>query len=66
MIYNITEIIKQNEQLKKDNEILRKCVLSKLLTWNTEITRLNFRIEQLENEVKLLKHKNACLTLFVR
>lgn len=63
---NINELVKENEQLVMQNEILRKKILSMILSDNTEITRLNFKIEQLEKKIKRLVTENARLSLYVK
>lgn len=63
---NINELVKENEQLVMQNEILRKKILSMILSDNTEITRLNFKVEQLEKKIKRLVTENARLSLYVK
>ena len=63
---NINELVKENEQLVMQNEILRKRILSMILSDNTEITRLNFKVEQLEKKIKRLVTENARLSLYVK
>ena len=63
---NINELVKKNEQLVMQNEILRKKILSMILSDNTEITRLNFKVEQLEKKIKRLVTENARLSLYVK
>lgn len=63
---NINELVKENEQLVMENEILRKRILSMILSDNTEITRLNFEVEQLEKKIKRLVAENARLSLYVK
>ena len=63
---NINELVKENEQLVMQNEILRKRILSMILSDNTEITRLNFKVEQLEKKIKRLVAENSLLSLYVK
>lgn len=63
---NINELVKENEQLVMQNEILRKKILSMILSDNTEITRLNFKVVQLEKKIKRLVTENARLSLYVK
>lgn len=54
------------KQLEEENIRLKKQILSKLLSDNTEITRLNFKLEQLEKENISLKQRNSYLSLMVK
>ena len=63
---NINELVKENEQLVMQNEILRKKIVSMILSDNTEITKLNFKVEQLEKKIKRLVTENARLSLYVK
>lgn len=63
MKINQLEYIKQ---LEEENIRLKKQILSKLLSDNTEITRLNFKLEQLEKENISLKQRNSYLSLMVK
>ena len=54
------------KQLEEENIRLKKQILSKLLSDNTEITRLNFKLEQLEKENISLKQRNSYLSLIVK
>ncbi len=56
----INEFIEKEEyikQLEKENSLLKNRILSNALNENTEIVRLNFKIESLENEKLLLKNE---------
>lgn len=50
-------------QLEDENKLLKKHLLPKILSDNTEIDRLNFKISLLEKEIADLKRKNAHLLL---
>lgn len=52
------------KQLEKENKLLKEKLLSSILNDNSEITRLNFKIDILEKTIEDLKHKNAHLILF--
>ena len=54
------------KQLEEENIRLKKQILSKLLSDNTEIARLNFKLEQLEKENISLKQRNSYLSLIVK
>lgn len=62
-ILNYNEIIKRNEQLEKENKQLKDRLIQKFLDENTTENYYNFRIEELEKEIKKLKQKNAYLTI---
>lgn len=49
--------LKQIKQLKEENRLLKYRILSKMLSDNTEITRLNLKIVQLEKSVEYWKDK---------
>ena len=57
------ELEEKNKRLEQENMSLRNKLLSKLLSDNIEVTRLEFKIKELEKEVLNLKQKNAYLTL---
>lgn len=45
------------KQLEEENRLLKHRILSNMLSDNTEITRLNFKIDELEKSVKFWKQK---------
>lgn len=51
------DYVRQIKQLEEENKLLKERILSNLLNDNTEITRLNFKINELEKCVKYWKCK---------
>ena len=49
--------LKQIKQLVEENRLLKQRILSNMLSDNTEITRLNFKIDELEKTVEFWKKK---------
>ena len=49
--------LKQIKQLEEENRLLKYRILSKMLSDNTEITRLNLKIVELEKSVEYWKDK---------
>ncbi len=49
--------LKQIKQLEEENRLLKHRILSKMLSDNTEITRLNLKIVELEKSVEYWKDK---------
>ena len=49
--------LKQIKQLEEENRLLKQRILSNMLSDNTEITRLNFKIDELEKTVEFWKKK---------
>ena len=45
------------KQLEEENRLLKHRILSNMLSDNTEITRLNFKIDELEKSVEYWKDK---------
>ena len=45
------------KQLEEENRLLKHRILSNMLSDNTEITRLNFKINELEKSVEFWKQK---------
>ena len=45
------------KQLEEENRLLKHRILSNMLSDNTEITRLNFKIDELEKSVEFWKQK---------
>ncbi len=45
------------KQLDEENKLLREKILLNILSDNTEIARLNFKINELEKEIKYWKQK---------
>ena len=45
------------KQLEEENRLLKHRILLNMLSDNTEITRLNFKIDELEKSVKFWKQK---------
>lgn len=50
----INNLIERNKQLEHENKVLRDRVIGFVLDENTEITRLNFLLEQAEKTNKKL------------
>lgn len=53
----VIDYVRQIKQLEEENKLLKERILSNLLNDNTEITRLNFKINELEKCVKYWKCK---------
>lgn len=49
--------LKKIKQLEEENRLLKDRILSNILSDNTEITRLNFKIDELEKSVEYWKDK---------
>ena len=49
--------LKRIKQLEEENRLLKHRILSKMLSDNTEITRLNLKIVELEKSVEYWKDK---------
>ncbi len=49
--------LKKIKQLENENKLLKDKILSNMLSDNTEITRLNFKIDELEKTVEFWKKK---------
>lgn len=49
--------LKKIKQLEQENRLLKDRILSNILSDNTEITRLNFKIDELEKSVEYWKDK---------
>lgn len=49
--------LEQIKQLEEENKLLKHRILSNILSDNTEITRLNFKINKLERLVEYWKQK---------
>lgn len=45
------------KQLEEENRLLKHRILSNMLSDNTEITRLSFKIDELEKSVEFWKQK---------
>ena len=60
----LENLIERNKQLEHENKVLRDRFISSILSENTEITRLNFEVDQLEKKVKCLSEENIKLKLF--
>lgn len=52
---NVNDLLIRNEQLEKENKILKDKVMTKILSDNIEIERLNTYISLLEKEIHSLK-----------
>lgn len=52
------------KQLEKENKLLKEHLLKNILSENTEIIRLNLKVNNLERIIEDLKQKNAHLMLF--
>lgn len=52
------------KQLEQENKLLKARLLQNMLNENTEIVRLNFKVDTLEKVIEDLKRKNAHLILF--
>ena len=63
-VINVKELIERNKQLEKENKTLKERILSNILSENTEVVRLNFKILQLERRVDTLTAENVKLRLF--
>ena len=63
-VINVKELIEKNKQLEKENKTLKERILSNILSENTEVVRLNFKILQLERRVDTLTAENVKLRLF--
>ena len=49
--------LKKIKQLEEENRLLKHRILSNMLSDNTEIVRLNFKIDELEKSVEFWKQK---------
>ena len=49
--------LKKIKQLEEENRLLKHRILSNILSDDTEITRLNFKIDELEKSVEYWKDK---------
>lgn len=47
------------KQLEKENKLLKEHLLKNILSENTEIIRLNLKVNNLERIIEDLKRKNA-------
>ena len=52
------------KQLEQENKLLKARLLQNMLNENTEIVRLNFKVDTLEKVIEDLTRKNAHLILF--
>lgn len=59
----LNNLIQQNEQLAQTIRILKHRMFENKVNEQTEITKLNFKIEQLEKENELLRQHNSFLRL---
>lgn len=60
----LENLIERNKQLEHENKVLRNRVLDLVLDENTEITRLNFLLEQAEKNNKKLSEELFQLKMF--
>ena len=60
----IKNLIEQNKRLEHENRVLKDSIISSVLSENTEIVRLKFKNDQLEQQVKTLSEENIKLKLF--
>ena len=60
----IKNLIEQNKRLEHENRVLKDRIISSVLSENTEIVRLKFKNDQLEQQVKTLSEENIKLKLF--
>lgn len=60
------ETMEYVKQLEIENKTLKDRILQNMLNENTEIVRLNFKIDCMETENKKLKQRNAYLELLLR
>lgn len=60
----IKNLIEQNKRLEHENRVLKDRIISNVLSENTEIVRLKFKNNQLEQQVKTLSEENINLKLF--
>lgn len=60
----IKNLIEQNKRLEHENRVLKDRIISNVLSENTEIVRLKFKNDQLEQQVKTLSEENIKLKLF--
>lgn len=60
----INNLIEQNKRLEHENRVLKDRIISNVLSENTEIVRLKFKNDQLEQQVKTLSEENIKLKLF--
>ena len=49
--------LEKMKQLEEENRLLKHRILLNMLSDNTEITRLNFKIDELEKSVEFWKQK---------
>ena len=49
--------LKRIKQLEEENRLLKHRILSNMLSDNNEITRLNFKIDELEKSVEFWRQK---------
>lgn len=59
----IPEILNRNKQLEHENKILKERIISIVLSENTEVVQLKFKVNQLESRVKRLVEENVKLHL---
>lgn len=59
-------LIQENKQLVQENRILKHTIFTNKVNEQTEITKLNIKIQQLENENAELKRHNSFLRLIVK
>lgn len=60
----IKNLIEQNKRLEHENRVLKDRIISNVLSENTEIVRLKFKNDQLEQQVRTLSEENIKLKLF--
>ena len=61
----IKNLIEQNKRLEHENRVLKDRIISNVLSENTEIVRLKFKNDQLEQQVRKLSEENMKMKLFV-
>ena len=54
----IKNLIEQNKRLEHENRVLKDRIISNVLSENTEIVRLKFKNDQLEQQVRKLSEEN--------
>ncbi len=54
------------KRLEKENELLKEKLTKYMFNDNTEVIKLNFRLDNLENENRKLKQRNAYLEIFCK
>ena len=60
----IKNLIEKNKRLEHENRVLKDRIISNVLSENTEIVRLKFKNNQLEQQVRTLSEENIKLKLF--